>query len=556
MRTHPEYDSMVGDWQKWRLTAKGGRSFIEAYLEKYTDREALVDFEKRKKIAYCPAFAKAALNEIKNSIFQRMVDVSRTSGSISYADAIAGKNGGVDMQGNTMNSFIGQCVLPELLTQAKVGVFVDAPNSKVATKADLTNLTHPYLYLYKAEDILNWSYDTYGRLKSVLLKHVTEKIDADGLVEGTQEVERLIRKSATGVEVIDYTKEDGKDVAGETKTLDLDNIPFVIFELSDSLLADVADIQISLLNIASSDISYIMNGNFPFYTEQFDASSQNLELLRTETDAEKAGATGSNAEIQVGTTTGRRYPKGLERPGFINPSTEPINASMMKQDKLKEDIRAIMNLNLSNVKQKMASAESRAFDERGLEAGLSSIGLVLNSGEALIATLWAAYESKSPATVKYPETYSLKNSDERRAEAKELKDDLKQMPSQTARKEIVKKLAALAIGQSVSHEVLSKINTEIEQATVLSVDPEIIAQDIKDGLLSVETASLAKGYPEGEADKAKEEHAERLARVAAAQTSPEARGMSDLSTDSKGADTEKQQVEVKKEVKPEEVSNA
>ncbi len=54
---------------------------------------------------------------------------------------------------------------------------------------------------------------------------------------------------------------------------------------------------------------------------------------------------------------------------------------MSKQQQLKQDIRDLVNLNLSNIKPKLQSAESKQIDEHGLEAGLSALGLVLEHAE-------------------------------------------------------------------------------------------------------------------------------------------------------------------------------
>ena len=54
------------------------------------------------------AFAKGAIIDVQNAIFQRMADISRTGGSSEYQMVIAGKNGGVDREGSSMNHFIGQ----------------------------------------------------------------------------------------------------------------------------------------------------------------------------------------------------------------------------------------------------------------------------------------------------------------------------------------------------------------------------------------------------------------------------------------------------------------
>ena len=61
--------------------------------------------------------------------------------------------------------------------------------------------------------------------------------------------------------------------------IDIPEIPFVLMELDTSLMTDIADYQISLLNLASSDVNYALKSNFPFYVAQFNPVAE-LPTLR------------------------------------------------------------------------------------------------------------------------------------------------------------------------------------------------------------------------------------------------------------------------------------
>src|SRR5262245_22212647 len=124
---HPEYEASIEDWEKFRLVYQGGTEFIEEYLRRY-ERETPTDFNTRTEVSPCPRFAGAGIDEIKNSIFQRMTEIARIGGTESYQAAVKGLSYGVDLLGSSMNSFIGAQVLPELLSMNKVGVFVDMPD--------------------------------------------------------------------------------------------------------------------------------------------------------------------------------------------------------------------------------------------------------------------------------------------------------------------------------------------------------------------------------------------------------------------------------------------
>ena len=536
---HPEYEAMLSFWEKYRATYIGGKDFVNDYLIKFSVRETTTEFDERKVITYCPAFAKAAVVDVKNSIFQRINDVKRSNGSASWLIATTGEGYGVDLKGNTMNGYIGRIILPELLPIGKVGVYVDKPIVEGSTLLE-TKDVRPYLYTYKAEDIRNWAYNNYNQLTSLLLRNVVNAIDPEtGLVMDEIEEYLLFRLIDVGVLVTKYNDEG---IPINEIILSIPEIPFEIFELSNSLLIDTADYQIAYLNMASSDVNYALKANFPFYTEQYNAitemGGQLRSALGTDTTTQGTGdkaKVAENKEITVGTTQGRRYPKGTDRPGFINPSSEPLKVSMEKQLQLKEEIRQLTNLAVSNIEPRRESADSKAQDEKSLEAGLSYIGLELEYGERRIATLWGNYERvKDEPIIRYPRTYSLKTDSERNTEAKELESRRDSIPSSIYKKEISKQIVEITLGPKVSDAIIKDINKEIDLAVVINTDHKTVREDHEAGLVGTETASKTLGYPEGEVEKAKEDHAERAARIANAQSkhnnliNPDARGVSDL----------------------------
>ena len=387
---HPVYVSQASDFTKYRLTYKGGKDFVNKYLERFSLREDVTDFNKRKSISYCPAHAKSAVTDIKNAIFQRMADIVRSDGPQSYMDAIEGKNGGVTRKGDTMTSFIGNTVLVDLLIMGKVGVYID--NGIIPDEATLLDVDDisPYVYMYPTEQILSWSEDVEGNLKTLLLLDYDYDEDSYGLVSKQETYYRLYKRVSQDEVTFQMFNKDGIELKEFRTILDLPAIPFVIGELANSLLTDVCDYQIALLNLASSDMNYALKSNFPFYIEQYDARIDAYMLqMKTAAAAAAVSAVGENTDaddeiaaqaadrenVKVGASQGRRYPKDVDPPAFINPSPKPLEASMKKQEELKQDIRLLVNLSLSTIAKRDGSADSKKYDERGLEAGLSYIVL-------------------------------------------------------------------------------------------------------------------------------------------------------------------------------------
>lgn len=542
---HPAYDDSYRNWQLWRDTYQGGQRYIDRYLQKFSTRETQEDYSRRILMTYNPAFAKNAVDEVKNSIFQRLVDISRHNGSETYQLAVRGLNGGVDLLGSSMDSFIGRKLLPELLTMSRVGVYVDMPQISGVTMADAKG-ARPYIYAYRTEDVTNWSYDeasNTNEFSNILLREYFDTYDSEtGLPVGTGCRYRRMWLGDGGVYLQFY------DDAGQYTTIDneksgkdesliflnISKIPFMIVELSSSLLVEAAKYQVALLNLASSDISYALSANFPFYTEMYEPRGMN-EFQRKPGPAQGGetpdAAAAKTEEVKVGVTRGRRYPKGMDRPGFINPSSEPLKASMEKQEQMKSEIKQLVNLAVTNLTPMAASAASKGMDRKSLESGLSYIGLELENMERKIAEYWSMYERKPMATIDYPTNYATMTDEDRRTEAADLIKLLPIIPSRTFQRAVAKRIAELTVGRQVSVEALAKIMTEVDNSEAVTVDPTVIAQDVEFGILDKELAAKLKGYPAGTVEKANTEHADRLARIAKSQSKGNemVNGVSDLS---------------------------
>lgn len=537
---HPEYS--LATLAKHRLTIGGGTPFLDNYLQRYTLRETYEEFLLRKKMSYCAAQSKAAIIEIKNSIYQRMPDIDRVGGAKTYQAACAGQQGGVNNQNDTMNSFIGNEVVLELLAMGKVGVFIDSPIiPKDLSKSESADI-HPYLYVYKAEDIINWSFDNMGQLSAVLLRSGQYNLDPEsGLPTESKSIFRLLKK-VNGDVTLTYKNDKGEEL--ETHFLELSTIPFVIFSIGKSLLEDIADYQIALTNLASADMHYALKANFPFYTEQYNPQSELSELMKHTVDADgNVVETKQSASVELGVTQGRRYPKGLERPDFIHPSSEPFKASMEKQTYLKEEIRQLVHTSLANLASgnTRESGLSKLYDEIPLEAGLAFIGTRLENGERAIADIWSEYDtSGNKATIIYPKTYTLKTDKDRQEEVNRLLGILEKTPSPTFKKLVLNQIVSL-IAPTLDQETLNTIAKEIGNLETIVTDSENLKLDHEAGFVSTQLASKLRGYPEGEVEQAKKDHAERAARIALAQSKVAARGVSDLDSnpDESGKDEKK-----------------
>lgn len=537
---HPKYVHDDLYWLEWRMCYESGPDYVTRYLKKFSERETDADFESRKFYTPIPAYAKAAINDIRNSIFQRLRDVVRRDGSSAYMKAAAGELGGVDNKGSSMQSFFGIEVLTELLVMGRVGVYVDMPRLYGETLADIGD-ARPYIYKYRVEDILSWAIrkpEEPGEFSAVLLRDCGINYNAGYAFGGELPDSEFTRyrymwiDPMTGKVKMQLFDEEAIPInldgiaSTEVIDLNLDRIPFTMLDINGSLLKDVYKHQIALLNLGSSDVAYALKANFPFYTEQKDMRNVG-EHLRMNVSDEGSTTTSDNTrpgnEVRVGASQGRAYDLKAERPGFIHPSPEPLMASIKLQEKLEDDIRKLVNLSVQNkTGQQAISAEAMRMSDQGLEAGLSYIGLVLEGGERAVAEYWAAYEDVDPgarkiATVKYPDRYSLKDDVDRINEAQELSKLMYAVPGRTVKKELSKGIVTVLLSGKVNTDKIDTIFNEIDEAEYTTSDPETIIKAQEAGLVGEETASIALGFSDDEYLEARRDHVDRATRILEAQ---------------------------------------
>lgn len=516
---HPQLINSTDDYLLYRSAYDGGEDFKRAYLVQHPTEKA-DEFTARYNYTYVPSLAKAAINDIKNNICQRLNSVQRTFECKSYTAAVVGQNRGVDGRRSTMNSFIGSEVLPELLVMGKVGIYVDR---------GITFRNPPYLCVYQAEDILNWHYDEDNNLDALYLRSSVDTISEDMLVTETYTEYRYFRRTETGVQVKIINDSNNET---EEYELDIPEIPFVMLELTCPLMRDIAQYQVALMNLSSADLYFAIDSNHPIYVEQQEVTEIIAKAL-AKTDDSTEDQTDT---VDLGPKRGRVYGKGMDKPGYITPPTEALEASLSKQEVMKNEIREILNLTITNLEPKRESAESKSYDLRSLESGLSVIGSELEYGERMLAYFWSLYEGEESPTVFYPRDYSLKTESERREEAKAILELLPKLPSITYQRSIAKLVVEALLGYHVTDIIINKINDELDKAKIIAVDPEQLREDVVEGILSHGTCAEIRLYGRKEAETANIEHADRLARIAESQSTGGARGVDDLGTSKDGSD--------------------
>lgn len=509
------------DWLNWRFCFEGGRHFRERFLKQFQGKEDQIDFLRRRDFTPIPAYAKREIKAVKNSISSRLRDVIRTEGSDQWRDAVDGNGRGVDLRGSGMNSFLSMRIISEMLVMRQVGILVDAPTGDFESLADIPPTFQPYLNRFTVEEMPilvpapEWSESDWS---SVLLESNTQRFN---LMTGKNECVKTFRyywldEFRDGRVSFIKLNEAGAPIS-EIIELSITQIPLVVMEIEQSLMEDVCEHQIALLNMISADTSYAIDANYSFLTRQrgHDGLGAHLESDKKET-------------IKTGSLRGLWYGKGQDRPGFISPPTKPLNASLELRRELKTEVHELVRGSLADM------------GDGDVDAGLSVIGNTLATGERRLWDHWVIFEESRESRrqiprIKYPSSWTIKTDAERLQESTEFMRLANVMVGQKNKKRMSKRAADIMHRGCVSTDELKAIMTEIDNAPFAISDPEVTFRAKKEGLVSVDTGSLALGYDPGEAEKAKQDAAERAAMVVAAQADADAgaaRGNPDGSVDS------------------------
>lgn len=525
---HSIYNKMAADWIQWRSVYEAGRPFIESSLKQFSKRETRTDFEERKHLAYVPAHVKRVVNSIRNAFACKLPEVQR-KGDPQYLKIV---NNNIDLKRNNINTFIALETIPLLLVQGRRMWCVDAPpKAEGTTRAEDTG--RPYAWAVNAEDILSWANDDdTGALTVCLMRECAENFDPDtGLVDGETTQYRFCKMLKAGEKYFDQAgpgvvvrilDEKGDDKVEPVLLKGWERLPVVDMWLPMSIVADIATHQVALLQLASTDMTFLFRGNFPIFTKQHKANKRMTPPVATKRvtspsehvvsdqsrdvdEEEKIGST------KVGVSQGVGYEEGLNAPAFIAPPTENMKASMEKQKALAEEIQVLMDMALTTlaVKAMEQSGKSKEMDQIGKDQGLFYLGLVCQTAEnelAEVLNLFNGVKTKQTEdlVVTYPTDYQVKTQSERNIEADELNKAKKLVNSKTYQKTVDKRIAEIVTKPFAKEEELNSMKTEIDAAMYID-DNEVraaaIIADKSSQLVTAETASVIRGYPPEEATK-------------------------------------------------------
>lgn len=134
---------------------------------------------------------------------------------------------------------------------------------------------------------------------------------------------------------------------------------------------------------------------------------------------------------------------------------------MRKQDDLTKRIYETLSLYYRSVRGVYQSDNSRTEDQRN---GLNGIALELARGELEVARFFCLYDGIDSTTcsVQYPRDFDTRTDTERVNECKELSKMCDAIPSLTAKKVLLKRMANNLLVNYATHAELSAIGSEID----------------------------------------------------------------------------------------------
>ena len=534
--SHPEFHADSHRWHEYRLTFQGGDAYMDQYLIQQAD-ETVNERKERKLNTPIPAVAKAAVEDVIRAITQRLADVTRIGGSPHYQSVVEGEGSGIDREGQSMNEFISQKVLQDMLVMGRVGVYVDNIPPDGPTMA--SGPAKPYAYAYPVEDILNWETvrpEQPGRFSMILLRDrelsfsqafgisfpnkFTERLrlvwlGGDGFVRYRFMTNKLEPVMAT-LNHPQLVMEDD----GAIRTL-LREVPFVMPSIQSSLLTDVASYQRLAMNIASNEGMFGINVNSPMLTIQKDVRAD-AQYWKKMGEEEPGGQRATNASekqgIRSGWVRGRYYGPDDERPGWINMPVDSLKVSSDYRLKLADEVRQLVNVAVQNQTGiRTESRETREISAQGLESGLYFLAMKMQNTERQIAKFIAFYEGRdSAAVVTYPKRFSLKSQAERIKDAKDFKEVINDLPTQEAKKEGIKKLVLDLYTAIISSDTMTRLLNAIDNHPYIG-DFDNIMKMVETGLITRELAGGSQDLKPEEVETATEEKIKAAAAILEAQ---------------------------------------
>jgi hypothetical protein len=454
--THPDYDHSIKKWIKYLnlYESENVSDYIHKHPREHEESHAL-----RVKRGYYYNYVATVVDLFTAFLYRAPVVRSFSS---EFSDVVKSFRKDVDRCGTEFTSFMAKvCTYAKL--QGHGGILVDAARAvegqEALTAADdkdedlLPFLTHIY-----AHQIMDWKLDRFGNFDWVKLRVSRPQVrDWNTTVSDTYEVYQIWDREmwhefAIQEKLGDSGPEEEVIPLGSGEH-DLGKVPLVIVRtdksthpwFGSSVVRDIADINIAILNWSSLQDEEIYNRALNVLTMQADDDSK---------------------PVEIGHYNVIEYPEGAPPPQYLVPGATPLEQIRASIADARDEIRRLAKMNIStgfsDVRQ-ASSGIAHAFQFIEANQNLSNKSLALQNAEKQVFDLVAKYvdiDMDAETQIEYAKEFGIEDYNMLLTEIATMSETVE---SESAWKELQKDYVRRRFN-TADADLLKKMEKEIEAA--------------------------------------------------------------------------------------------
>lgn len=244
-KEHSEYALQTAIWNTYRDLYSGGHQFVHRasrYLLR-RQKEALDVYNERLLRVFYENYIGSIVDWYAATLFRREPSLSFEGGLETGREFLARFAGDCDHRGTKLSSFFRRCLI-EALVVGRAHILIDFPRAEAVpanrAEEDLAGLSHAFLVLYQAEDLINWSRDESGQYEWVVIRQKSRRQPNANSSEVIQET-HWYYYNRTEYEIYRRVEEQGADpiislvAKGLHSLANEQRVPLVTLELTDGM---------------------------------------------------------------------------------------------------------------------------------------------------------------------------------------------------------------------------------------------------------------------------------------------------------------------------------
>ena len=454
-RTHPLYEKYIKDWEFYENATIGGSNMItEDYLFSHRLEDS-TDYDDRLKRAYYLNFCDTIPSIYNSYIFKDPIERSPDDNLIVFRENTDGRL-------TSIGDFVKKAgYFASIYGSIHALIDITTTEKKQISKRDVrTGVISPYATLILPTQLVDWSVDSSGELRWILIKSIYYRDDDPTIEREEEEHYKLITREEWSIEDKDGNPVKFPDEGQENKgqnTLGIVPITTMYHKdidnnrIGESLIKDIAYINRAILNWCSC------------IDEQIDRQTFSQLVMPDDGTLAELRETGEDPMQKVGTSSIFTFPyESSQPPQFISPSSDNITSIW---DLVGDHIKEIFRLSgLIGGTGDLYASKSGKASQVGFQAVNSALSEKSGNYEKFenaiskFAYLQMGQNPEEYELTKYPRTFDIASLSE------EIESYFKIMGSYfspTLNKEIQRGIARKAVPLA-SQTVRAEIEKEIE----------------------------------------------------------------------------------------------